>query len=76
VVLAERAATGEPSVAITAQVMEGASAATLTAAARGAALLVLGARHHNRLLGSVSEACISHASCPIAVVPAAGAASR
>jgi nucleotide-binding universal stress UspA family protein len=26
--------------------------------------------------GSVSEACISHASCPIAVVPAAGAASR
>ena len=76
VVLAERAATGEPIVAITAQVMEGASAATLTAAARGAALLVLGARHHNRLLGSVSEACISHASCPIAVVPAAGAASR
>jgi len=56
--------------------MEGASAATLTAAARGAALLVLDARHHNRLLGSVSEACISHASCPIAVVPAAGAASR
>lgn len=67
--LADRAAAGEKAVPITAEVVEGDAAAVLNAAATGAALLVLGARHHNRLLGSVSQACTSHPSCPIVVVP-------
>ncbi|MEJ7705139.1 MAG: hypothetical protein WKF47_16490 [Geodermatophilaceae bacterium] len=33
---------------------------------------MLGARHHNRLLGSVSQMCTSHPPCPVVVVPAAG----
>lgn len=65
----ERAADGEPVVSITAEVVEGASADRLLAAADGAALLVLGARHHNRLLGSVSQSCVSRARCAVVVVP-------
>lgn len=68
-VLAERAAAGEPGVVITAEVVEGVDARTLHAAARGASLLVLGARHHSRLLGSVSLAVVGHPPCPVAVVP-------
>ena len=68
-VLAERAAAGQPVVAITAEVVEGVDARTLRATARGAALLVLGARHHARLLGSVSHAVLAGAPCPVAVVP-------
>ncbi|MGI8691809.1 MAG: universal stress protein [Geodermatophilaceae bacterium] len=70
--LAERAAAGEPTVAITVEVIEGDAADALNYAASGAALLVLGARHHNRLLGSVSQMCTSHPPCPVVVVPAAG----
>ena len=42
--------------------------------AAGVALLVLGARHHNRLLGSVRSMVLSHSAdgpaCPVVVVPA------
>ena len=69
-VQAERAASGAPAVVITAEVVEGVDARTLRATARGAALLVLGARHHSRLLGSVSQAVLAGAPCPVAVVPA------
>lgn len=68
-VLAERAAGGQSAVVITAEVVEGVDAQTLRATARGASLLVLGARHHSRLLGSVSYAVLAGASCPVAVVP-------
>lgn len=68
-VQAERAADGEPVVSITAEAVEGASADRLLAAADGAALLVLGARHHNRLLGSVSQSCVSRALCAVVIVP-------
>ena len=68
-VLAERAAAGQPAVVITAEVVEGVDAQTLGDTARGASLLVLGARHHSRLLGSVSYSVLSGASCPVAVVP-------
>lgn len=69
-VLAERALAGQPAVSITVEVVEGDAAAALATAADGAALLVLGARHHNRLLGSVSQACTARPPCPVAVVPA------
>jgi len=74
-VLAERVAAGEPDVEITAMVVEGVNADELRRAAEGVALLVLGARHHSRVLGSVSSAVLSHSAdgpaCPVVVVPAA-----
>lgn len=74
-VLAERVAAGEPTVEITAMVVEGINADELRRAADGVALLVLGARHHNRILGSVSASVLSHSArgpaCPVVVVPAA-----
>jgi nucleotide-binding universal stress UspA family protein len=48
-------------------------AAALLSAARGARLLVLGAHHHRTPLsigvGSVLHALLTHAPCPVAVVP-------
>ncbi len=53
-------------------VTEGHPAFVLTEAARDATLLVVGSRGHGAfagmLLGSVSEYCASHASCPVVVV--------
>lgn len=73
-VLAERAAAGEPAVEITAMVVEGVDVDELRRAAAGVALLVLGARHHSRILGSVSSMMLSHSAdgpaCPVVVVPA------
>jgi nucleotide-binding universal stress UspA family protein len=74
-VLAERVAAGEPAVEITPLVVEGINADELRRAAAGVALLVLGARHHSRVLGSVSSTVLNHSahglSCPVVVVPAA-----
>lgn len=72
---AERMAAGEPAVRIVTRVEEGFSSGALITAATGSALLVMGARHHNRLLGSVSQACINHAPCPIVLVPVTASAS-
>jgi len=53
-------------------VLEGHAAPTLTALTAHADLLVVGRRGHGAfagmLLGSVSEYCASHASCPVVVV--------
>jgi nucleotide-binding universal stress UspA family protein len=53
-------------------VVEGAPAAALLEAAEDADLLVVGSRglggFRGLLLGSVSQQCASHASCPVAVV--------
>lgn len=68
-VLAERSEAGEPTVSITVEVVQGVTAPTLHRAARDAALLVLGARHHSLVLGSVSRACSNHPPCPVVVVP-------
>ncbi|MFB9332325.1 universal stress protein [Actinoplanes octamycinicus] len=58
---------------IAADLVEGSPADVLTAAARGADLLVLGSHGHGRLhhsvLGSVSEAVIRKATCPVVVIP-------
>jgi nucleotide-binding universal stress UspA family protein len=55
------------------EVVRGRAADVLTAAAHDADLLVLGSHGHGRLhhaaLGSVSDACIRKAGCPVVVVP-------
>lgn len=55
------------------QVVEGAPGPVLTEAARRADLLVLASHGHrklyNMLMGSTSEYCIRHATCPVTVIP-------
>jgi nucleotide-binding universal stress UspA family protein len=62
----------DPGVVVHMTVTEGHPAFVLTAAARGAELLVVGSRGHGAfagmLLGSVSEYCAAHAPCPVVVV--------
>jgi nucleotide-binding universal stress UspA family protein len=61
-------------IAMSAEVQMGNPARKLTEAARDAYLLVVGSHGHGHVhqavLGSVSEACIRHATCPVVVVPA------
>ena len=63
-----------PRVPVATEVLLGNAAQKLTEAARDADLLVVGSHGHGRLyhavLGSVSEACIRHATCPVVVIPA------
>lgn len=68
-----RIALGErPAVEVRTTVLEGHAALALADASKGAALLVVGSRGHGAfagmLLGSVSEYCVAHASCPVVVV--------
>jgi nucleotide-binding universal stress UspA family protein len=53
-------------------VVEGHSARVLLDASAGADLLVVGSRGHGgfteALLGSVSQHCVQHASCPVVVI--------
>jgi nucleotide-binding universal stress UspA family protein len=60
-------------VPITTHVMQGPAAQVLLAAGKGAELLVLGSRGHGAfsgmLLGSVSQHCVQHATCPTVVIP-------
>ncbi|MGY0234216.1 universal stress protein [Longispora urticae] len=55
------------------EVVAGQASDVLTAAARTAHLLVLGSHGHGALhhavLGSVAEACIRKAACPVVVIP-------
>jgi nucleotide-binding universal stress UspA family protein len=59
---------------VTTHVLHRAPAAGLIETARGADLLVVGARGHSGfvglLLGSVSDQCVHHAACPVTVVRA------
>ncbi|GAA2908544.1 universal stress protein [Actinoplanes cyaneus] len=60
-------------VAVTTWVVEGPAAEVLLAAGKGAELMVLGSRGHGAfagmLLGSVSQHCVQHATCPTVVIP-------
>jgi len=64
-------------VKVSATVQEGNPAAVLLGAAAGAELLVVGSRGHGgfaeALLGSVGQACVHHARCPVVVVRGAKA---
>jgi nucleotide-binding universal stress UspA family protein len=61
-------------VSATTRLVEGAPATALTAAAEGAAMLVVGSHGYRRLttalIGSVSRGCVQHAHCPVVVIPA------
>jgi nucleotide-binding universal stress UspA family protein len=63
-------------VEVTTTVVSGEAAPALLAAAAPADLLVVGARgmggFKRRLLGSVSQRCVQHATCTVVVVPAKG----
>jgi nucleotide-binding universal stress UspA family protein len=54
------------------RIMQGSPAEALVAAAQGAEMLVVGSRGHggfaSLLLGSVSQQCAHHASCPVTIV--------
>jgi nucleotide-binding universal stress UspA family protein len=59
-------------VRVSATVREGNAAQVLAEVADGADLLVVGSRGHGgfteALLGSVSQACVHHAECPVVIV--------
>jgi len=61
-------------VAVLPRVIAGHPAEVLLQAADGAQLLVVGSRGHGTfagiLLGSVSQHCVQHPPCPVAVIPA------
>lgn len=65
-------------VKVSSSVREGNAAQVLLEAADGADLLVVGSRGHGgfaeALLGSVSQACVHHAPCPVVVIRARSAA--
>jgi nucleotide-binding universal stress UspA family protein len=67
----------DPDVEIETLVVEGAAAPSLIEAARDAEVLVVGSRGHGGfaglLLGSVSQQCAHHATCPVVIVPRAKA---
>ncbi len=62
-----------PRVAIAGEVLEGDPAATLIRAGADADMLVLGSHGHSEafhaVLGSVADACVRGATCPVVVIP-------
>jgi len=69
----EEAGAARSGVSVTPIVREGQPADVLLAEARGADLLVVGSRgfggFKGLLLGSVSQQCAHHATCPVLIVP-------
>jgi nucleotide-binding universal stress UspA family protein len=75
-----RALDSASGVRVLASVVEGSSARVLLDASAGADLLVVGSRGHGgfteALLGSVSQHCVHHASCPVVVICGQGSADQ
>jgi nucleotide-binding universal stress UspA family protein len=75
----EAAGAAKSGVSVTPILREGQAADVLVAEAHGADLLVVGSRglggFKGLLLGSVSQQCAHHASCPVAIVPNGSRAS-
>lgn len=73
--LTEEGITATGPVDVSTLVAEGTAAQVLLDASKDAGLLVVGSRGHGGfsglLLGSVSQQCVTHAPCPIVVVPTA-----
>jgi nucleotide-binding universal stress UspA family protein len=67
-------------VAVTGEAVVGAPTATLLERSRSASVVVIGDRGHGGftglLMGSVSQAVLHHAACPVAVVPYTHAPAR
>lgn len=65
---------GHPDLDVTGSLLEGSAAHALVEAGQEADLVVVGSRGHGGfaglLLGSVSQQCVHHATCPVVVVPA------
>ena len=65
----------EEGVTVTAELLEGDPNLQLVRRADGASLLVLGSHGRTRvgstILGSVGQACVRHATCPVLIVPPA-----
>lgn len=68
------AATGRGPVEVTHEIVHGRASDVLIEAAKAADLLVMGNRGHGgltgALLGSVTQHCVQHASCPVVVIRA------
>lgn len=71
-VLRQEGISAEGPVEVTTAVGEGIASSLLLSASEDADLLVVGSRGHGGfgglLLGSVSQQCVTHASCPVVVV--------
>jgi nucleotide-binding universal stress UspA family protein len=71
--ITEVSAQAQHSVTVTPRVIEGHPAQVLAKAAADTQLLVVGSRGRGTfagiLLGSVSQHCVQHAPCPVAVIP-------
>lgn len=71
-ILASEGITAEAPIPVTTLVAEGNPARALLDAAESADLLVVGSRGHGGftgvLVGSISQQCVHHATCPIVVV--------
>jgi nucleotide-binding universal stress UspA family protein len=69
----EEADVAGSAVSVTPVLKEGHAADVLVAESQGADLLVVGSRGYGGfkglLLGSISQQCAHHASCPVAIVP-------
>jgi nucleotide-binding universal stress UspA family protein len=70
--LADAGLTGDDDVEIIETVVPGSAAPALLDASKGADMLVVGSRglggFKGMMLGSVSQHCVSHATCPVVVV--------
>lgn len=71
----EPAAAGFPEVTVTTRALVGSPARTLIEMSEDSDLLVVGSRGRGGfsglLLGSVSQQCVHHATCPVVVIPRA-----